>query len=116
MSYSNWSIPTTTALSSPRLPAYPGDPVIDGRLAPFLSGELPDDFAQRLIRLKLASDLTWEEFADVLGVELKQVLRWTQGTKPSGGAHHSLVELAPWIPGGLEILMGEGFLDPLRKE
>ncbi len=106
----------TTAPSSPRLPTYPGDPVIDGRPVPFLSGELPDDFRKRLIRLKKASGLTWEEFADVLGVELKQVLRWTQGTKPSGGAHHSLVGLAPWIPGGLEILMGEGFLSPLGKE
>ena len=116
MNSSSWSTPMTTALSSPRLPAYPGDPVIDGRPVPSLSGELPDDFAKRLVRLKEASGLTWEEFADVLGVELKQLLRWTQGTKPSGGAHHSLVEIAPWIPGGLTILMGEGFLDPLRKE
>ncbi len=106
----------TTALSSPRLPTYPGDPVIDGRTVPCLSGKLPDDFAKRLIRLKLASGLTWEEFAELLGVELKQVLRWTQGTKPSGGAYHSLVSLAPWIPGGLDILMGEDFLSPLRKE
>ena len=115
MSSSNCAMKTTT-FSSPRLPAYPGDPVIDGRPVPFLSGELPDDFARRLVRLKEASGLTWEEFADVLGVELKQLLRWTQGTKPSGGAHHSLVELAPWIPGGLEILMGDDFLSPLRKE
>ncbi len=106
----------TTTLSSPRLPTYSGDPVIDGRPVPFLSGGLPDDFPQRLVRLKEASGLTWEEFADVLGVELKQLLRWTQGTKPSGGAHHSLVGIAPWIPGGLEILMGEDFLSPLRKE
>ncbi len=114
MSFSSY-ITMTTVLSSPRLPAYTGDPVIAGRLVPFLRGRLPDDFPQRLIRLKEASGLTWEEFADVLGVELKQVLRWTQGTKPSGGAYHSLVELAPWIPGGLDILMGEGFLSPLRK-
>ena len=114
MSYSSCAMKTTP--SSPRLSIYAGDPTIDGRLVPFLSGELPDDFAKRLIRLKLASGLTWEEFADVLGVELKQVLRWTQGTKPSGGAYHSLVELAPWIPRGLEILMGERFLDPLKED
>ncbi len=109
---SSWSVTITTALSSPRLPAYPGDPVIDGRPVPTLSGDLPDDFAKRLVRLKLASGLTWEEFVDVLGVEPKQALRWTRGTKPSGGAYHTLVGLAPWIPGGLDILMGEGFLSP----
>ena len=106
----------TTALSSPRLPAYPGDPVIDGRPLPWLSGELPGDFTQRLIRLKEASGLTWEEFAGVLGVELKQVLRWQNGTEPCGGAYHCLVLLATQIPGGLDILMGEDFPVPLGQE
>lgn len=34
----------TTILSSPHLPAYPGDPVIGGRPAPYFSGDLPADF------------------------------------------------------------------------
>ena len=51
-----------------------------------------------------------------MGVELKTVLRWTQGTKPSGGAYHWLVSLARWIPGGLGILMGDDFLDPLKED
>ena len=106
----------TTALSSPRLPAYPGDPVIDGRPAPWLSGDLPVDFPERLIRLKEASGLTWEEFSDVLGVELKQVLRWQNGTEPCGGAYHCLVLLATRIPGGLDILMGEDFPAPPKQE
>ena len=106
----------TTALSSPRLPDYPGDPVIGGRPQPGLSGDLPVDFPDRLVRLKEASGLTWEEFAGVLGVELKQVLRWQNGTEPCGGAYHCLVLLAAWIPGGLHILMGEDFLDPPRQE
>ena len=99
----------TTIPSSPRLPAYPGDPLIGGRPAPCFSGDLPSDFPQRLVRLKEASGLTWEEFAEVLGVELKQVLRWQNGTEPCGGAYHCLVLLATRIRGGIRILMGENF-------
>lgn len=112
---SSCTIKTTTP-SLPRLSIYAGDPVIDGRFVPYGNGELPHDFAERLVRLKEASGLTWEEFSDLLGVELKQVLRWTNGTEPSGGAYHSLVRLAPWIPGGLDILLGEDFLDPIKED
>ena len=106
----------TTTFSSPRLTIYAGDPVIGGKLVPKGNGELPDDFPQRLVRLKEASDLTWDEFALLVGVELKQVLRWTQGTEPLGGAYHWLVSLARWIPGGMDILMGDDFLCPLKEE
>ena len=106
----------TTALSSPRLTIYAGDPVIDGRLVPKGDGELPDDFAERLVRLKEASGLTWDEFAVLVGVELKQVLRWTQGTEPLGGAYHWLVSLARWIPGGLGILMEDDFLAAIKED
>ena len=106
----------TTTLRAPRLPAYSGHPVIGGRLLPCFSGDLPADFPQRLVRLKEASGLTWEEFAWVLGVELKQVLRWQNGTEPCGGAYHCLVLLATRIPGGLDILMGQNFLAPVGRE
>ena len=102
----------TATLSSPRLPAYPGDPLIGGRPLPSLSGDLPADFPQRLGRLKEVSGLTWEEFAWALGVELKQVLRWQKGTEPCGGAYHCLVLLATRIPKGLNILMGQDFPAP----
>lgn len=115
MSYSNYNTRTSTG-SSPRLTSYSGDPVIHGRPIPQESGELPIDFGERLVLLKKASGLTWQEFAEALGVELKQVLRWKSGTEPCGGALHSLVRLAPWIPGGLEILMGEDFLGPLQRD
>ena len=105
----------TTIRSSPRLSGYPGGVAIDGRPVPHGSGELPKDFVKRLIRLKRASGLTWNGFSEALGVELKQVLRWRRGTEPCGGAYHSLVALAPWIPGGLDILMGEEFLAPLLR-
>ncbi|MYH67447.1 MAG: hypothetical protein F4152_02460 [Dehalococcoidia bacterium] len=78
---------------------------------PYPSGELPDDFAERLEQLKQASGLSWDAFAEAIGVERKQVLRWRRGTEPSGSAYHGLVELARLIPGGIEILLGEDFLD-----
>ena len=82
---------------------------------PHGSGALPEDFARRLTRLKEASGLTWNGFAEALGVDLKQVLRWPHGTEPCGGAMHSLVRLAARIPGGIELLMGEGFR-PLGRD
>ena len=48
-------------------------------------------------------------FAQALSVDRKQVRRWRQGTDPCGGAMHSLFRFALRMPGGLEILMGEGF-------
>ena len=115
MNSSSCAMKTTTS-SFPRLTIYAGDPIINGRLVPKGDGELPDNFPERLVRLKEASGLTWDEFAVLVGVELKQVLRWTQGTEPLGGAYHWLVSLARWIPGGLEILMGDDFLDSLKED
>ena len=80
------------------------------------TASFPHDFGERLIRLKEAADVTWDELSELLGVEPKQALRWTDGTKPSGGSYHSLVRLAPWIPGGLDILLGDDFLDPLKED
>ena len=99
----------TTSRATPRLPSYRGGPVIDGRAVPCGSGRLPRDFAQRIDRLKEASGLTWDDFAEPLGVERKQVLRWRRGAEPCGGSYHALIELARWVPGGLEILMGADF-------
>ena len=106
----------TATLRPPRLPAYSGVPVIGGQPLPSLSGDLPADFPQRLTHLKEASGLTWEEFAWVLGVELKQVLRWQNGTEPCGGAYHCLILLASRIRGGLHILMGADFLPSALRE
>lgn len=99
-----------TRRGSPRLRFWGGGPVIAGRPVPYPSGELPEDFPERLERLKQASGLSWDAFAEAVGVERKQVLRWRRGTEPSGSAYHGLVELARWIPGGIDILFGENFL------
>ena len=70
---------------------------------------LPEDFPDRLERLKEASGLTWSGLAAAIGVDYKQMYKWRKGTEPSGGALHSLYLFACQIPGGLQILLGDGF-------
>ena len=84
---------------------------VPDRVLPYQSGELPENFVDRLNRLKEASGLTWSAFSEAIGADPKRVRRWRkEGIKPSGGAYHCLVRLAFLIPGGLRILLeGEGF-------
>ena len=49
------------------------------------SGELPDDFPDRLSRLKELTGLSWNEFCEVIGYDGKQMLRWRRGAQPCGG-------------------------------
>ena len=79
------------------------------------SGVLPEDFVQRLDRLKRATGLTGNGFADALGMDRKQALPWNEGTEPCGGAMLSIVRLAGVVPGGLDMIMGDGFLASLRR-
>ena len=75
---------------------------------PFVPGValLPEDFGQRLARLKEALGLTWEGFASMIGVDYRQMLRWRKkGAEPAGGAMLALVDLAVQVPGGLGILL-----------
>ena len=94
-----------------RVPA----PFTSGRPRFFGSGVLPQDFAQRLDHLRRAANLTWNGLADALGVDRKQVLRWKDGTEPCGGAMLSIFGLAALVPGGLDIIMGDGFLASLGR-
>ena len=92
---------------------------IAGRVAPYLSGALPGDFPQRLERLRKASGLTWNAFADAIGIDKKRVHRWhdkNKPVKPDGNGFYVLVEIAALIPGGLDILMGDGFLRRLWQD
>ncbi len=76
---------------------------------PLESGVLMEDFPKRLERLKMAAGLSWRGFAKALGVDPKQLSRWRRGVEPAGGAMLSIVRFACRIPGGLQILIGEGF-------
>lgn len=89
---------------------------IAGRIAPYQSGVLPEDFPERLERLREATDLTWNAFADAIGIDKKRVHRWRRSkedrrkpAKPDSGGFYALVKIAALTPGGLDILMGEGF-------
>ena len=83
---------------------------VGGRLLPLETAVFPEDFPERLTRLKEASGLTWTAFALAIGVDRKQLHRWLKkGVEPSGGPLMALVRFAMRIPGGLEILSGESF-------
>lgn len=86
-----------------------------GRPVPYETGALPEDFPQRLSRLRERSGLTWTDFAEAVGADPKQVLRWRHGTHPCGGALHSLLRVAGYIPGGVKLIMGEDF-EPTGRE
>ena len=101
--------------SAPRLRDENDGRSIGGRSVPYESGVLPDDFVECLHLFKERSGLTWSGLAEVLGVDIKQLLRWRDGTEPCGGAFRSLVRGARWIPGGLDLLVGEDFLISLRE-
>ena len=52
---------------------------------------LPQDFPQRLERLKEASGLSWSGLAGAIGVDYKQMYKWRKRVEPSGGAMHALI-------------------------
>ncbi len=99
----------TTHDNEPRFDGSPDRITVNGRVLPLESGVLPEDFPERLTRLKEASGLTRTAFAQAIGVDPKQVGRWRKGVEPAGRAVLSLLRFSLRIPGGLEILAGEGF-------
>ena len=84
---------------------------------PMESGVFPEDFPRRLERLKEASGLSWRGMARAIGVDPKQLRRWRRkGVEPAGGAMLALLRFAGRIPGGVQILMGDGFQMTLFRE
>lgn len=56
--------------------------------------EFPDDFPQRLERLRAASGLTWRALARELGVGVRSLYRWRAGTRPDAAHMLAIVEFA----------------------
>ena len=56
--------------------------------------EFPDDFPQRLERLREASGLTWRALARDLGVSVRSLYRWRAGTRPDAAHMLAIVEFA----------------------
>ena len=101
--------------NGPRFDGSPEGPAHREGYVPFDS-LLPEDFAERLGRLREAAGLTWSGLARALGVSHKQIYRWRDGTEPCGGAMHSLYMFGDQLPHGLDILMGRDFPMPLLEE
>ena len=81
------------------------------------SSVLPEDFGERLERLKEASGLSWRGLAKALGVDPKQQDKWRRkNVEPCGGAMLSICRFAGRMPGGLEIIFGKGFQMTLFEE
>ena len=49
--------------------------------------------------------LSWEEFAERLGVECERVTEWRGGEVPTGGEAWHIMRLALSIPGGTEVML-----------
>ncbi|MDE2837029.1 MAG: helix-turn-helix transcriptional regulator [Chloroflexota bacterium] len=77
---------------------------------------LPEGFSDDLRILKEASGLTWNELADVLGVDPRQLHRWRCGTKPSGDGLYALLQLAAQVPGGVQLIVRRHVLEPMTQE
>ena len=65
----------------------------------------PEDFGKRLERLKEMTGLSWGEFAELLGVTQRGLLKWRRGGPPSGAYLWAILELASGVPGGFELML-----------
>ena len=65
----------------------------------------PDDFGDRLARLKSATGLSWNSFAECIGIDPRQLQRWRDDMVPGGHAMFALFLLASHVPGGLRMLL-----------
>ena len=59
----------------------------------------PEDFGQKLERFIEFAGLSWEEFAECLGVELDRVMEWREGASTTGGEVRHIMCLAWSVPG-----------------
>ena len=67
----------------------------------------PKDFGDRLERLIELAGLSWEEFAERLGVECDRVMEWRGGEVPTGGEVWHIMRLASSVPGGMDVMLPE---------
>ena len=65
----------------------------------------PEDFGQRLEGLKDMTGLSWGEFAELLGVTERGLLKWRRGGPPSGAYFWAIMEVARGVPGGFDLML-----------
>lgn len=71
-------------------------------------GRFPEDFPDRLERLKEASGFSWHELARRMGAETRTVRRWRNGHCPTAEHLFNLFLVGSDVPGGLDIILGLG--------
>ena len=64
----------------------------------------PEDFGERLERLKELSGLSWGHFAQRLDVTQTGLRKWRNGGPPSGAYLWAIIELAREVPGGFDLM------------
>ena len=64
----------------------------------------PEDFPDRLEKLKRLSGLNWRQMARRLGVTDRGALKWRRGGRPSAANFLAILELARGVPGGYELM------------
>ena len=75
------------------------------RIEEYRPPPFPDDFGERLERLKELVGVSWGEFAELLGVTQRGLLKWRRGGPPSGAYFWAIMELAREVPGGFELML-----------
>ena len=75
------------------------------RIDDFRPQPFPDDFGERLERLKEMVGVSWREFAEKLGVSQRGMLKWRRGGPPSGAYIWAILELARDVPGGYRLML-----------
>ena len=76
----------------------------------------PADFGERLKRLVDLAGLSWEEFAERLGVDYDRVMEWREGAIPTGGEVWHIMRLAASVQGGAEVMLLEDAERNQREE
>ena len=56
--------------------------------------EFPEDFPQRLGRMRKSAGLTWRGLARALGVNVRTLYRWRAGARPDAAHMLALLEFA----------------------
>jgi len=64
----------------------------------------PEDFPQRLERLKEMAGVSWKRMAELVGVTDRGALKWRRGGRPSAVHYLAIMELARDIPGGYALM------------
>ena len=65
----------------------------------------PEDFPQRLQRLREMAGVSWKQMAERLGVTDRGALKWRREGRPSAANLLAILELAREIPGGYDLIM-----------